>query len=165
MPINYKSNRVAQHVLSYFMTLLKNSVHLPMFYEIQASIKTKWLRSPPNLTDSTRKTWGSQEAYKLLQWRNDVFGMQVMKENWEKQDDLADTVIQIEAVCRMLGYPATPEPVQLTTTNTVWYPAVPVVSVPNFTETSSSSSTYSATGLTPGLSPSSTPIFSFNVRK
>lgn len=135
MPINYKSNRVAQHVLSYFMNALKNSVHLPMFYEIQASIKTKWLNAPPNLTDSTRKTWGTQFAYKLLEWRNDAFGMQVIKDNWEKPDDLADTVLQIEAVCRMLGYPATPEPPKLVELTPTIYPSIPMVAVPSFDAT------------------------------
>ena len=147
MPINYKSNRVAQHVMSYFMNLLKDSIHLPMFYEIQASIKTKWLPHPEGLTDI--KTWGSQEAYKLLEWRGDSFGMQVMKDNWEKQDDLADTVIQIEAVAKMLGYPTTPEPQVLEPIQQGHYPAVPHVAIPTFTTTSATTPLSSSSTTTP----------------
>lgn len=132
MPINYKSNRVAQHVLSYFTTLLRNNSNLPMFYEIQASTKTKWLKSPKDLTPSTVKTWGCQKAYELLQWRGDSYAMQVMADNWQKQDDLADTVIQIEAVAIMLGYCATPEPINPVISPIFDYSSGPLVAVPNF---------------------------------
>lgn len=160
MPINYKSNRVAQHVMSYFMTLLKDSVHLPWFFEISATIKTKWLNAPANLNDTTRKTWGSKEAYKFLEWRNDSFGMQVMRDNWEKQDDLADTVIQIEAVCRMLGYPATLEPVQPIAEVPTSYPQVPQVAIPSFTVNAPAPS-LSLNFNSAGSPPFSNPAFSF----
>ena len=106
LPINTKSVRVMQHVISYFSIILKDLPLLPMIIEIDNKLKTQALDSPRNLNEKGIKDWSIEIAKQLLQLRGDTNSIQIIIEE-RKKDDLADTVLQVEALCICMGWPST----------------------------------------------------------
>lgn len=104
LPQNYKASRVAQHTLTYFTLLLHNKPLLPTIIEIDAKVKGRILGWQKG-TDL--KQWAVEYARKLLTQRKDDYSLQVMNGIPKKQDDLADTVCQIEALMISWGFEAT----------------------------------------------------------
>ncbi len=104
--INYQSMRVMQHVISYFTILLANANLMPWIIEIDSKLKTRMLNSPPNLNDNGIKKWSIDMANTILILREDEKSIKIMKEN-KKKDDLADSILQIEAFCMIHGWPST----------------------------------------------------------
>ena len=98
LPQNYKAGRVAQHTISYFSLKLYNKPLLPAIVEICPKLKGKMLGAPKNISDGQLKTWATEKAKELLEARNDTFSLDVLKFYKGKQDDLSDTVCQIEAL-------------------------------------------------------------------
>ena len=120
LPVNYKSVRMSQHTLTYFMVNLKNIVPtLPMFFEVKPQLKGKELGVPPNLNERGLKLWAIDKALELVTIRNDIKGLQILKrkdprtKRKEKKDDLSDTICQIEALFSYLGWPTTQPVVKL----------------------------------------------------
>ena len=105
MHINYQSTRVMQHVISYFTVILKDLPLLPMIIEIDNKLKTQALDSPRNLNDKGIKDWSIEIAKQLLQLRGDTKSFQIITKE-RKKDDLADTVLQVEALCICMGRPS-----------------------------------------------------------
>ncbi|MBA3284292.1 MAG: hypothetical protein H0U27_04445, partial [Nitrosopumilus sp.] len=62
LPINYRAVRMSQHVLTYFMVLLKNGENLATFYEIAPTLKGRQLGSPPNINERGLKLWATEKA-------------------------------------------------------------------------------------------------------
>lgn len=111
LPINYRAVRMSQHVLTYFMVLLKNKEpELPMFLEVAPTLKGRELGAG-NLNEKGIKQWSVNKAIELLTIREDKKGLEVMnrkiKGRKEKKDDLADCIVTIEAVCSQFGWPLT----------------------------------------------------------
>lgn len=105
-PINTQSVRVMQHVISYFTILLANAKLLPLIIEIDNTLKTGMLNSPPNLNENGKKIWSIEMANIILRLRGDKTSIKIMNEN-KKKDDLADSILQIEALCMIHGWPST----------------------------------------------------------
>jgi hypothetical protein len=111
---NYNMVRMSQHTLSYFLNLLKAVKHTCFIVEIESRIKSNELGGAAGLKGKQLKQWAVDRATELLTWRNDTFSLQVMQER-KKKDDLADTVVQAEALCSMWKLPLTKrvEPITL----------------------------------------------------
>lgn len=110
LPQNYKTTRIAQHSLSYFFIRLHDAPLLPSIIEVNPQLKGKMLGAPRGLTDKQLKTWAVEKARDLLTLRQDNFSLDVMSHFRNKQDDLADTVCQIEALFICWGLKATEAP-------------------------------------------------------
>lgn len=111
LPQNYKASRIAQHTISYFSLLLHNSPLLPAIVEVNPQLKGKMLDAPSYMTDKQLKKWAVIVARKLLKIRGDEHSLKIMDKHKNKQDDLADTICQVEAlfICWQLN-PITPLP-------------------------------------------------------
>lgn len=96
LPINYRSVRVSQHLISYFSLRLKDSPLLPALLEIDPRLKGRQLEAPPYLTDRGLKKWAVEKAQDILQQRGDDEALEILRRE-RKKDDLSDTIVQIEA--------------------------------------------------------------------
>lgn len=120
-PRNMTINRIMQHALTYFMTKTKDYPLLPEINEVQPHLKGNELGCRP---DENLKKWAAKKARELLHIRGDDWSINVM-DYWldkshpkgqKKDDDLADTIVMIEAYCKKKGFPLTkfpPPPVPL----------------------------------------------------
>jgi len=108
-PRNITINRIMQHAITYFMTKLKDYPLLPEISEINPHVKGNELGAN---SDENLKKWASRKARELLREREDNWSLEVM-DYWldkshpkgqRKDDDLADTVVMIEAYCKKKGY-------------------------------------------------------------
>lgn len=113
LAVNYRSVRISQHAISYFLLTLKDAKHLPYIIEISPQIKTRELGAEKGLNKNQIKKWAVARALLLLKWRDDKEGLKIMQKHKRKQDDLADTVCQIEALFSLWGLPLTKEPSQI----------------------------------------------------
>lgn len=107
LPNNYQAVRVSQHVISYFSIMLHNKPLLPAIVELDSRLKGKCLGAPSGLGDKQLKTWSVEKARYLLSLRDDTFSLGVLDCFKNKQDDLCDTVCQIEALMVYWGLPLT----------------------------------------------------------
>jgi hypothetical protein len=107
LPNNYQAVRVSQHVISYFSIMMHNKPLLPAIIEVDSRLKGKYLGAPKGIGDKQLKTWSVEKARYLLNLRNDIFSLQVLDCFKNKQDDLCDTVCQIEALMVYWGLPLT----------------------------------------------------------
>lgn len=110
LPQNYKATRIAQHSISYFSLRLHNKPLLPAIIEVDPKLKGKILGAPKGISDKQLKTWSVEHSRHLLSIRKDEFSLRVMDHFKNKQDDLGDTVNQIEAICHIWGFPVTCPP-------------------------------------------------------
>lgn len=110
LPQNYKATRIAQHSISYFSLRLNNKPLLPSIVEVDPKLKGKVLGAPKGINDKQLKTWAVEKARELLTMRKDEFSLQVLDHFRNKQDDLSDTVCQIEAVFICWGFAPTGYP-------------------------------------------------------
>lgn len=95
---NYKMIRVSQHIISYFLNELKDSHLFPYIFEIAPTLKTQALKAPKGINKKQVKTWAIGEARRILTERNDEFSLQVLNYFKNKQDDLSDCVVELEAL-------------------------------------------------------------------
>jgi len=110
LPQNYKATRIAQHSISYFTFYLHNKTLLPSIIEVDPKLKGKILGAPKGITDKQLKRWATEKARELLTIRLDNFSLQVLDYFRNKQDDLSDTVCQIEALFICWGFLSTIPP-------------------------------------------------------
>jgi hypothetical protein len=106
MAINYKATRVSQHVISYYLSLLSSSSSYSVLLEISPKMKGKMLGAPKGLSKTQLKEWGVAIAINYLMARCDARGYQLLHIH-NKKDDMADTIIQIEALFVILGFDLT----------------------------------------------------------
>ena len=109
MGINYKSSRIFQHVLTFFLC----SAPECLIMDVWPKLKGKMLDAPKGCKGADLKAWGIAKALQLLEWRNDKVGIEIILHHKgkakTKADDLADTVIQVEALCKYCGWVTTSE--------------------------------------------------------
>lgn len=106
---NKKMIRMSQHILSYFMIHLRDESTKPLIFEISSQVKSKELNAPKGMDV---KIWSVGEALRILNIRKDQVSMGAIEtarntKGKKKKDDLADVIIQIEAVCKRFGWPMT----------------------------------------------------------
>lgn len=97
LPHNYKAVRISQHTISYFSFVLFNKPLLASIIEIDPKLKGKMLEAPKGISESQLKSWSVEKARGMLEVRKDKFSLEVLDHFKSKQDDLCDTVCQIEA--------------------------------------------------------------------
>ena len=102
-PLCYKTVRVSQHTISYFIEHLKDTINYPFIIEVDPKFRCKILNAPKKLAYDPLKEWMVQKAYEILQVRNDFISLQILNKN-KKKDDLADTVCQSLAVLIHFGF-------------------------------------------------------------
>ena len=115
MKENYKRVRISQHLITYFCIKLINSPLMPQIIEIDSTLKTRELHPKKNRHEMNKtgvKKWAKEEAKRLLIMREDQTGLAKLAST-KKKDDLADTVIQIEAFFKYKGLPLTRNPINL----------------------------------------------------
>ena len=100
---NYNAIRVSQCAIDYFLNKYPNIIVV----EIDSKVKGKILGykqfNDNCLGGIDLKKWCIIEARALLIKRNDEKGLTILDRE-KKQDDVADTIIQIEALFMMLGF-------------------------------------------------------------
>lgn len=104
LPQNYKSTRVAQHTINYFMLRLKDGLNKAVIVELNPQMKGKMLGASSGLNNTQLKGWSILVARKVLLKREDRHSLEVMDHFPKKQDDLADTVTQAIAFLILIGY-------------------------------------------------------------
>ena len=110
LPENYQATRIAQHTISYFSIVLHNKPLLANIIEVASQLKGRMLNVPKGTNKVQLKAWAVVQARELLTIRDDQYSLGVMNHFGKKQDDLADTVIMIEALMKLWGYPLTVKP-------------------------------------------------------
>lgn len=113
LPFNYKSTRIMQHTISYFLIMLKDSPLLPAIFELDPDLKYRLLGAPKIMNHNYLKTtWGPNKTEEILKWRGDTDSIKILRKG-KKQDDYADVVLQIEALFLFFNYPVTVEPTKI----------------------------------------------------
>lgn len=105
-PINYKSVRISQHLISYFLLILRDSALNPVIVEVDPHLKAKMLNGPKGIGKRELKKWSRNTAREISTIRGDLFSLDVMNKAKGKEDDLADTICQIEAFFKLIGLPS-----------------------------------------------------------
>lgn len=97
-PINYKTVRLSQHMISYF------SVRYPDAHviDIDPRLKGASFGLPKGTPKPELKKWAIAEAGKLLRHHDQDLTLLTLRTS-RKKDDLADTVVQVEGFCRLTG--------------------------------------------------------------
>jgi hypothetical protein len=109
LPHNYKAIRISQHVITYLSLLLSDKDKL-LIFEIDATLKTRMLKTPKYLSDKQTKQWSVEMATKISEYRKDDYSLKKLKE--KKADDMADSIVQIEALFLFFKLPTTYQNIQ-----------------------------------------------------
>lgn len=108
MAINFNATRVVHIIFGYYTTYIMGATDnlSRVLIEIDPKVKGLMLGSPKGCDKPSLKKWGIDEATKLLNARKDFKGISNLN-SYKKRDDIADTVIQIEAFFKLIGLPLT----------------------------------------------------------
>lgn len=103
LPFNLKATRIYQA----FITAITLLIHFDkinknvIFFDIYSKLKYTELGCPTGLDTHAKKRWGIAKAKEILKEREDEWSYDVLCDNQgkaeTKADDLADTVLQMEA--------------------------------------------------------------------
>ena len=99
MTVSYDNTRMCQHLITYFMSAMKNKGSRPVVIEITSRAKTKLLECPKGLSKYQYKKWCTEKAITFLKERkNDkeedyINSLQTTK----KKDDMGDAICQYYA--------------------------------------------------------------------
>lgn len=107
LPQNYKAVRISQHIISYFICLVRSVKSNAVVLEINPKMKSKMLKAPPNLNENGVKKWSVEVGVQLLKDRRDKEGLKYLNTVKTKWDDLTDTILQVEAFCVNVRFPLT----------------------------------------------------------
>ena len=106
-PVNYQSTRLFQHILTWFLTMVGQFDYPCWIYDVNSGLKGEIFGAPKGLTYNQLKAWDIDKALAVLEQRGDQQSIAVIKHHRgktkTKSDDLADTVIQLEALIIRLG--------------------------------------------------------------
>ena len=93
-----RNTRVGQHLMTYFMTRLRNKGNRPWIIEITAKAKTNSLGCP-KMDKPAYKKWCANRAIDLLQQRKSKDERMFISSlrNAKKKDDMGDVICQYEA--------------------------------------------------------------------
>jgi len=94
LPVNYNATRACQHIITYCMQHCKPEA---LIIEIEPRLKTMILKHGPGSEIKDHKDWSEIKCEELLTDRGDAECLDVIR-SFKKQDDVSDTVVQIEAL-------------------------------------------------------------------
>lgn len=89
--------QIQQHVITYFMLVAPQL----LIVDVDSHLKGQVLGFP----GGDLKKWSVEVGTAMMYRRQDSLGLATLRRYKTKLDDLTDTLIQIEAVCRHLGLP------------------------------------------------------------
>lgn len=102
LAVNYKSVRISTHALALIMALTENKGNKPIVIEVSPQLKYRQLEAPKGWTERQLKTvWTPEKALQILKQRGDHVSATVI-EKAKKKDDFSDTVLQFEALNKLL---------------------------------------------------------------
>ena len=89
---------MGQHLITFFMTYLKNKGNRPIIIEFNSQSKTRLLGCPKGMKKPEYKVWCREKAFELLESRGEKEKkfMDFLK-NSKKKDDMGDAICQCEA--------------------------------------------------------------------
>ncbi len=107
LAVNYMGTRMFQHVLTIFLMYVPTFKYPCIIMDISPKLKGKMLGAPRGLKYIDLKKWGIEKAREILVARNDQASLQILL-NYKgktktKGDDLADTILQMEAWHKLVG--------------------------------------------------------------
>lgn len=98
MAISYDNTRMGQHLITFFMTFLKNKGNRPIIIEFNSQSKTRLLGCPKGLKKPEYKVWCREKAIELLKSRGEREEKFInFLKNSKKKDDMGDAICQCEA--------------------------------------------------------------------
>ena len=104
MAVSYDNTRMAQHLITYFMTKLKNKGNRPLVIEFNSQSKTRLLDCPKGLKKPQYKKWCREKAISFLEERKNkkeekfITCLKVVN----KGDDMGDAVCQMYAWMKVM---------------------------------------------------------------
>ena len=114
-PLDYKTNRISQHTISYFIENFKNTDLCPLIIEVDPKYRCKVLGAP-KLAYNPLKDWMIAYAINTFKVRNDQISLSIINKI-KKKDDLADTACQNIGIMKYFGIYFEPLPINDTHTN------------------------------------------------
>ena len=105
MAISYSNTRMGQHLITFFMTYLRNKGNRPIIIEFNSQSKTRLLGCPKGLKKPEYKVWCKDKALELLKSRNSEYEQKFINclEKAKKKDDMGDAICQAEAWITVFG--------------------------------------------------------------
>lgn len=97
MAVNYRSLRISQHTISYFIMKLKDNELLTSIIELCPKLKGLMLGAPRGMNYNETKKWSVTKCDEILEQRGDEISKLIMSKT-KKKDDLSDTVCQARAL-------------------------------------------------------------------
>lgn len=96
MAISYDNTRMAQHLITYFMTSLKDKGNRPLIVEFNSQSKTRLLGCPKGLKKPQYKKWCREKARSLLEERCEAHEAKFISclTSSKKGDDMGDAICQ-----------------------------------------------------------------------
>lgn len=104
MAVSYDNTRMAQHLITYFMTKLKDKGNRPLIIEFNSQSKTRLLDCPKGMKKPQYKKWCQEKAISFLEDRKSpkeekfITCLKVVK----KGDDMGDAVCQMYAWMKVM---------------------------------------------------------------
>ncbi len=98
LPSNYIAVRICQHALSYFLFYLRDNRRLTRVFEVSPKIKNLVIKPPKGTKSKGLKKLSIIKGREILERRQDEKGLSILQENKKKQDDLCDTICQLESM-------------------------------------------------------------------
>lgn len=99
LPINYKTTRIAQHVITYFMLVLQNLPHDSCIIEVDSQLKSKIFKGPKGKREL--KQWSPPLARQMFISQGNTWSVAILDAE-KKKDDIADAKVQLEALIQQL---------------------------------------------------------------
>lgn len=99
---NYKSTRMFQHIITILLCYAPTFKYSDtIIFDINSKLKSKILNCPKGINEYYLKKWSIEEANRILKERDDQWSLDYLNSQRgkceTKADDLADTVVQMEA--------------------------------------------------------------------
>lgn len=112
LAVNYMGTRMFQHVLTILLIYVPTFKYPCIIMDISPKLKGKMLGAPRGLKYVELKKWGIEKAREILLARGDKDSLQILLDykgkTKTKGDDLADTILQMEAWHKLVGGITTP---------------------------------------------------------
>jgi hypothetical protein len=99
MAVSYDNTRMAQHLITYFSTKLKDIGNRPIIIEFNSQSKTRLLDCPKGMKKHHYKKWCKDKAIEILKSRDSKSEDKFIKilEITKKADDMGDSICQCHA--------------------------------------------------------------------
>lgn len=103
MSINFKCTRLLQHIITYYMMILKDLPLRPYLMEISPFLKSRELHAPKGMNRTFLKKWTCGRARQFLIERQDPWLTYFDSLQAMQQRDVADTICMSEGLFKLLA--------------------------------------------------------------